>query len=193
MRYGPAQPDDISTLAALISTASEGVVDFLFHDLVPGVQPVQIVAHSLQRTGSPYSHESVIVGRDAGGIAGMSLSYLSKHHAITDEMRQFLPADRLAHLEHVYAANVADSWFLDALCVVESHRRRGIGEELIRLTRERAVANDCKCVTLVVFADNEPALRLYRRTGFKVVRHIAVQPNDFIAHSDGCLLLSCEL
>jgi hypothetical protein len=37
---------DCNVLAEFINIASDGIIDFMFHDLIPGVTPVQIVAHN---------------------------------------------------------------------------------------------------------------------------------------------------
>jgi hypothetical protein len=46
--YRPADKEDSARLAELINMASDGVVEYLFHDLIPGMTPVQVVAHNLE-------------------------------------------------------------------------------------------------------------------------------------------------
>ena len=190
--YGPAEKKDCVVLAELINMASDGVVEYLFRDLVPGMTPVQLIAHNLENLNTPHCYKSAIVARDGDEVVGMALSYTSDYHYISDEMRNFFPADRLAHLSDFYAARVENSWFLDALGVFEGHRRHGIGEKLISLTRERAVENGYNALSLIVFADNELALPVYKRTGFEIVRKVELGGNEFIKHEDGCLLLNCK-
>ena len=108
-------------------------------------------------------------------------------------MRSFFPADRLEHLSAFYSSHVENTWFLDDLCVIESHRRRGIGEKLISLTKGKAVENGYNALSLIVFADNALAIPLYEHTGFKVVQKVELRGNDFIKHNDGCLLMKCEI
>jgi hypothetical protein len=40
MIYRPAEKEDSAKLAELINIASDGVVEYLFHDLIPGMTPV---------------------------------------------------------------------------------------------------------------------------------------------------------
>ncbi len=108
-------------------------------------------------------------------------------------MRGFFPAERLDDFRYFYSSRIENSWFLDALCVIESHRRRRIGEKLISLTKETAVENGYNALSLIVFADNTLALPVYERTGFEVVQNVELPGNEYIKHEDGCLLMKCEI
>ena len=168
-------------------------MEYMFHDLVPGKTPVKLVADNLAYNYYPYTYTNTIVAVDGDTVVGMALSYPSSYHHITDEMKSFLPADRLTHLSDFYSANVANSRYLDALCVVESHRRQGIGEKLISRTKEKAVEDNDNALSLIVFADNSSAISVYKRTGFEVVQKVNLRSNEFIAHRGGCLLMKCPL
>jgi len=193
IKYRPGEKKDCAKLAELINIASDGVVEYLFHDLVPGMTPVQVVAHNLENDNYPHSYRSAVVAAEETDVIGMALSYPSSYHKITDEMRSFFPVDRLEHLSHFYSSCIENSWFLDALCVIESHRRGGIGKKLISLTKEKAVENGYNALRLIVFADNALAIPVYERTGFEVVHKVELKGNEFIKHNDGCLLMKCEI
>lgn len=193
VKYRPGEKKDCAKLAELINIASDGVVEYLFHDLVPGMTPVQVIAHNLENDHYPHSYKSAIVATDYNGIVGMSLSYSSSYHKITDEMRSFFPADRLEHFSAFYSSRIENTWFLDALCVIESHRRHGIGEKLISLTKDKALENGYNALSLMVFADNTLAIPVYERTGFEIVQNVELRGNEFIKHEDGCLLMKCEI
>jgi len=189
----PGEKKDCTKLAELINIASDGVVEYLFHGLVPGMTPVQTVAHNLENDNYPHSYKSTIVATAKNDIIGMGLSYPSSYHKITDEMRGFFPAERLEHFSDFYSSRVENTWFLDALCVIESHQRRGIGEKLISLTKEKAVENGFNALSLIVFADNALAIPVYKRTGFEVIHKVDLRGNEFIKHEDGCLLMQCKI
>ena len=173
--------------------ASDGVVEYLFHDLVPGMEAVQVIAYNLENDNYPHSYRSTIGAVDENSVVGMALSYPSHYHKITANMRNFLPVDRIEHLQNFYTSRVEDTWYLDALGVVESHRRRGIGEKLISMTKQTALDNGYDALSLIVFADNRLAIPVYERTGFQVVRKVNLGRNELIDHKDGCLLMKCEI
>lgn len=193
LTYRPAVKEDSSKLAELINIASDGTVEYLFRDLVPGMAPVQVVACNLENDNFPHSYKSAIVAVDGKNIVGMALSYPSSFHKITNEMKSFFPADRLAHFNPFFLSRIENSWFLDALCVAEGCRRRGIGEKLISLTKKKALENDYNTLSLIVFADNAAAIRLYKRAEFEIAQGVELKGNEFIKHEDGCLLMKCDI
>ncbi|MGD1854555.1 MAG: GNAT family N-acetyltransferase [Leptolyngbyaceae cyanobacterium] len=193
LKYRPSEKKDCAKLAELTNIASDGVVEYLFHGLIPEMTPIQVIAHNYENDNYPHSYKSAIVATDNNDIVGMALSYPSSYHKITDEMRSFFPADRLEYFSEFYSSRVENTWFLDALCVVESHRRRGIGEKLISLTKEKAIENGYNTLSLIVFADNTLAIPVYERTGFKIVQKIDLRENEIIRHEDGCLLMKWEI
>ena len=193
IKYRQGKKEDSNKIAAMIDIASDGIVEYLFHDLVPRMSPIEVLADGIENDNYPHTYKSALVACDGDDLVGMALSYPSLHHKITDEIRSFIPTDRLEHLSHFYASRLENSWFLDALCVIESHRRRGIGEKLISLTKQKAIANGYNALSLIVFADNVLARSLYQHTGFEVVQKVELRGNKFIKHQDGCLLMKCEI
>ena len=83
IKYRPGKKQDCPKIAELINIASEGVVEYLFHDLVPGATPVQAVAHSLGNENSPQLLYERYSGnrRRRGGWKGSLLSVsLPRYH-----------------------------------------------------------------------------------------------------------------
>ena len=60
----------------------------MFHDLIPDMTPVQIVAHNLESDNYPRSYKSAIVAESVKKIVGMALSIPSHFHMITEEMEK---------------------------------------------------------------------------------------------------------
>jgi ribosomal protein S18 acetylase RimI-like enzyme len=191
--YRAAEKADCTRIAELIHMASDGVVEFLFHDLVPDMTATQMVAYNLENSVGPHSYKSAIVAVDGDKVVGMALSYPSSYHKITDEMKHFFPADRLEHLHDYYSTAVPASWFLDALGTDAAYRRKGIATQLVELTWKKAIKNNYNMLSLIAFADNAPALTLYEKLGFKAVANIQLAANAYIPHSIGCLLLTSQM
>ena len=59
--YRTGEKNDCTKLAELINIASDGVVEYLFHGLVPGMTPVQVIANTHENDNYPHSYKSAIV------------------------------------------------------------------------------------------------------------------------------------
>ena len=191
--YRTGQKGDCTRIAELDNIASDGAIEFLFHDLIPGVSPEQIVASNLENDLYPHSFRSVIIAESKNDIIGMSLSFPGKYHGITDEMRNFFPEDRIRHFQHFFSAPVQDSYFLDALCVEDTFRNRGIGSKLIELTKAKAIAEGFHSLSLLVFKDNINAQKVYQKNGFQTVEQIELKPHELMPHEGGCFLMRASL
>lgn len=191
--YRNGRNEDCAILAKFVNMASEGVIEYLFHDLIPDMTPVQMVTHNLSAENSYYSYKNAIVAEFNQSLIGASLSYPSRFHQITEEMKSFLPENRLEHFKYFFSSRVEDSLFLNALCVDERFRGKGIGTQLIALTKKKAKEEGFKALSLMVLADNTDAQRLYARCGFKTVAAVELKSHDLIPHEGGCLLLKCEI
>jgi ribosomal protein S18 acetylase RimI-like enzyme len=191
--YRTGRKDDCPKLAELVYIASDGVVEFLFHDLVPGSSPTEVVAYNLQNDSGYYTYKNTIVAEVDAGVVGTCFYYPARYHVISDEMKSFFPADRLEHLKHILSGRVDDSLYIDTLCVDENYRGNGVGGELISLTKQKAVEQGFNSLSLIALADNTNAHRLYHRCGFEIVSDVEMEPHELIPHEGGALLMRCLL
>ena len=182
--YREGKKEDSLRLAELDNIASGGAIEFLFHDLIPDLTPVQIVASTLESDNYPHSYRSAIVAEHHETIIGMSFSFPGKYHKITDEMVNFFPHDRIEHFRHFFSAPVRDSFFLDALCVEENYRNMGIGSELIELTKIKARKEGYHSLSLIAFKDNVKAQQLYKRIGFEEKKWIDLPSHRLMPHEE---------
>ena len=193
VNYREAKKEDSYRIAELDNIASDGAIEYLFHDLIPNVSPVQIVASTLENDRYPHSYRSTIVAECDHKIIGISLSFPAKYHEITDEMQKFFPAERLEHFKNFFSTRVEGSYFLDALCVDEKYRNKGVGSKLIDLTKTKAQKEGCNVLSLIVFADNINAQRMYQRNGFEIIKNIELKPHKIIPHEGGCVLMKTNI
>jgi len=191
--YRNGRKEDCAALAEFVSIAAGGIIDFLYHELIPGMTPLEIECKSLENVEFPRSYKNSIVAEKDGILVGAALSIASSHHRITKEMQAFFPADRMEHLKHFFSARVENSLLLDALCVDTDSRGQGVGSQLISLTKQKAVNAGFKLLSLIVLADNTNARRLYEHCGFEVVENIELKSHALIPHEGGCFLMRCEL
>ena len=67
----------------------------------------------------------------------------------------------------------ADAW-IGGMATVPGHRRRGLAAALLDAAAARAAEAGCERLWLEVVDTNTPAVTLYRRAGFEVVRDLVV-------------------
>jgi ribosomal protein S18 acetylase RimI-like enzyme len=191
--YRSAEEDDCLQIAELINIASGGLLNFLFYDLTTQISPVQIVAQYLQEDRSHYTYKNVLVAELKNEILGMILAYSSEFYGMTEDMKHFLPGDRLEHLEEMYYCKVSNSFFIDTLSVHEKYHKRGIGSTLMSLAYEKAIESGFNTLSLIVFADNTNALSFYKKHGFQIVKKIKIDYHPLIPHQGGAYLMKCDI
>jgi len=79
----------------------------------------------------------------------------------------------------------------DNLMSVASQPRTKVSVQA--LTRKKATKAGYNVLSLIVFADNINAQRLYWRCGFKMVENVELESHEFIPHQGGCLLIKCKV
>jgi GNAT superfamily N-acetyltransferase/acyl carrier protein len=190
--YREGKEEDCPVLAELVNISSGGIIEFLLHDLIPGMTPVQFVAESLQIDNNPRSYKNAIVAESNGKIVGIALSIPSHFHKITDDMKNLFPKERLEHLKHYYSARIENSLLLENIFVDEKFRGKGIGKKLITLTKNKAKETGFNSLSLIVFADNKNAQYLYKHCGFEVESRVELNLHELIPHEGGCILMKCD-
>ena len=191
--YRAARKEDSYRIAELDYVASGGASEYLFHDLVPNSTPVQVVAYGLENDFYPHSYRSAIVAELNNRIIGMTLSFPAEFHCVNDEMRKFFPPERLEHFKEFFSARVDESYLIDAFCVDREHRNKGIGETLLEKTIGKAHKEGFSLLSLLVFADNQKAIRFYMAHGFTTVRKVDLKEHELIPHKGGCLLMKAAI
>ena len=191
--YRDGRKADCPKLAEFVYIASDGVVEFLFRDLIPGWRPVDMIAHNMEKDEGHYTYKNTVVAEDDGNVIGASFFYPSCYHVISDEMKSLFPEDRLEHLKHVLTGRVENSLYLDTLCVDKNFRGNGVGGELIFLTRKKAIEQGFNSLSLIALADNTNAHRLYYRCGFEIISHVEMEAHELIPHKGGAYLMDCQL
>lgn len=187
--YREARQDECLELAFGINATAGGILDFLYENLVPGFSTEQLVAQSLADGERYDSYRSITVAECSGEIAGLVSSYPAGCHGIDPEMKDFFPPERLTVLYNFFNSRVEDSYYLSAIFVNPRFRNQGIGSHLIDLTKEKARQQGYRQLSLLVLADNETALRVYRRNGFHTVKPVVIEEQPLIPHRKGALLL----
>lgn len=102
--------------------------------------------------GSPWSAEEITKDVNAGGNVYVAVAECGGEKAGYGEIR-----------------NIAGEAQIYNIAIAPEFRREGIGEALLRHMIEKAEGDGCSLVTLEVRSDNDAAMALYKKLGFREV------------------------
>lgn len=186
--YRPAMPEDGAAIAGLICQAGGGLYEFLFDDLIPFVRAFDIVAAGVGMSDSPLSWENCLVA--TGGSAGVvGVANFFPADSISDETFLSLVSDRFEQIRPMLQLLDRGSMFLNAVAVAGNYRGNGIGTRLIERAEARALEAGLPRLSLHVWVDNVPAIRLYKRHGFTEVGIAELVDSPRLPHRGGSLLM----
>jgi ribosomal protein S18 acetylase RimI-like enzyme len=185
---------DVPDLVRLFIMATDGIVDVLYHDLVPGVPTAALFEWRFTQAGSVKSYEYCWVAQQGPRAIGMVHAYPIDRLADAPSDPR-LTADRLAVLAPLGALveQAHGSYYINAIAVIPECRSSGIGNQLMALAVSEAQQQGCAEVSLLVFEQNGRAAALYRRLGFDVVARSPIIPHPLIHHSGDLLLMMRRL
>ncbi|HEX6102921.1 MAG TPA: GNAT family N-acetyltransferase [Alphaproteobacteria bacterium] len=187
--YRPARPQDASAVAELFALAGHGIAEYLWSlQAREGQSPIEVGTERAAREGANFSWRNAILAERDGEAVGMLLGYVlpepppagdaSLHH-LPPVLRPFVA------LEH----RAAGTFYINGLAVRPEHRGNGIGSKLLYKSRQRALDAGTARVTVEVFEQNEGALRLYQRQGFRILDRRPAVPHPCHPYSGDILLL----
>lgn len=184
----PARPSDAPVLAALDILAGGGVYEFIYDDRPGEPGAAQLMLHAVLAADTALSWSRALIAELDGEPVG----------AVTNQpfddqppsgLEASVPADRAAHVAPIQAMGRPGSWFINMLAVGAKASGRGVGRNLIEAVAERAGKAGFTELSLRVFADNTPALGLYRTCGFETVASVDIPPLPRLPHDGGVLLM----
>ena len=186
----PARADDSPALAELTLMATDGIVEAIFDGLVPGALISEIVERRIRATGTTNSHQNCWVVEQAGRIIAMLHAYPMDDLA-NEPPDPLVPEERYVVVEpfdHL-DPHAESSYYINIVAVEAASQGRGIGSELIAFVRGEAERRGFETLSLVVFEENQRAVRLYQRLGFaEAARHPAAK-HPRIRHGGDLLMM----
>lgn len=182
----PATADDATDLAMLIDIAGEGIPSWLWtQSAVEGQSPLDIGIARARRTGGGFSFTNAIVAERGGAVLGMALTYAIDAAPVDDPNDLPAPISPFVALE----AQSMGTWYVNALAIRAGARGNGIGTELLSRVEAMALAAGYPALSIQVYAQNEGAVRLYRRAGFEIVAQEPVRLHPCQPYYTGDVLL----
>ena len=190
--YRKSNKNEAYQLAVQKKIANGGIIEFLLHDLIPGMTVTQILSEIVANEAFNYSYKNCIVAERNGQVVGHANFYPSDTSHSQSEP-EIIPQNRLDYLAEMFSAEVPGSLYLNSIAVFPEARRNKIGSELLSIVKVQAKKQNLNQVSLLVWADNFIARKFYENHGFKIIRRIQIKPHEFLPHQDGMLLMNCVM
>jgi ribosomal protein S18 acetylase RimI-like enzyme len=184
----PARKDESRSIAELFEISSDGVASYVWSTLqadYPGLPLLEIGRRRYEREGTAFSYQNCLMAEDGGQVQGMMHAYAIEPPGDPDPAPQAVdpvlkPYSELEAPGTLYIAGIA---------VWPSFRGQGVGTRFLEAARERAGSLGLRELSLLCFANNTGARRLYDRAGFVVVDWRPVVPHAMIRHTGDVLLM----
>jgi GNAT superfamily N-acetyltransferase len=188
----PARKDESRSIAELFEISSDGVASYVWSTLqaaYPGLPLLEIGRCRYEREGTAFSYQNCLMAEDQGQAQGMM-------HAYPIE----LPGDAAAPPQPVDAVlkpyaelEAPGTLYIAGIAVWPDCRGRGVGTRFLEAARERARGLGLRELSLLCFAGNTGARRLYDRAGFVVVDWRPVVSHPMIRHTGDVLLMQAPV
>jgi ribosomal protein S18 acetylase RimI-like enzyme len=160
----PAQPADSEVAAALLYSAyTHTQVAFpLQEEHERGL--IERLEHFFRQDGNRFSYQNTLVAEASSAVVGLVLSFGGR-----DEAR--LNAAVASWLE---AEAEDDEWYIDALAVLSTWGRQGVGTCLLQRAEQQAREHHYLKIALHVAEGNKPALDLYAQLHYVVTQQTSL-------------------
>ena len=188
--FRPATRSDARVIAELFRISSEGVADYVWSQLddpeLEGLPLIDIGERRYAREDADFSYQNCDIAEIDGEPVGMLHAYKMGSDVGSP------PADMDPVLRPYMELEEPESLYISGLAILDKFRGEGIGTRLLDFAYKRARAEGLKKVSLICFAENQAAYRLYQREGFSDRARRPVMPHDLIKHGGDAVLMVRE-
>jgi len=184
--------DDSTSLAVVEMLTAPEFATFILEGLF-GDSSVGAILSWRYRQGGADSVDWSWVAEDETGVVGAMGAYpvaLSMKEWGTDEGEA---KERNAHFASLQGMMREDAFHIARLGVLLQARRRGVASSLIATAEQATREAGLSLLTLIVWADNEPALALYHALGFTERDSTMIEPHPRLPRDGKMLLMGKDL
>jgi ribosomal protein S18 acetylase RimI-like enzyme len=178
---------DARALAELSEYAGDGIPGYLWSQSAKeGQPPIEVGTERVLREEANFSYRNAVVTEVDGRVAAMMLAYrLPEQSEVNLEE---LP-DLLRPLEEL-EQKVPGTFYVNALAAYPEYRGLGLGTKLLEAAHALASEAGCEELSLEVFDQNEDAVRLYERHGYREIARLPAAPHPIYQYEGHILLMT---
>jgi len=150
-------------------------------------EPIEVGTGRAAREDGNISYRNAVVAEEDGEVVAMLLAYRlpeDPEHVNLDELPEVLRP--LVELELLAPA----TFYVNGLAVLPAYRGRGLGSRLLEAADALAAEAGCDELSIQVFEQNQGALGLYERHGYRIVARRRAVPHPSYPYDGDVLLLT---
>jgi ribosomal protein S18 acetylase RimI-like enzyme len=168
--------------------AGEGIPTYLWSlSAKEGQQPLDVGAERAIREDKNFSYRNAVVAEQNGEVVAMVLAYRlpeAEEAVNLVELPELLRP--LVELELL----VPRSFYINALATLPAYRGQGLGSKLLEPANRLALEASCDELSLGVFEQNDGAVRLYERHGYRIAARRPVVPHPCYPYDGDAVLMT---
>jgi ribosomal protein S18 acetylase RimI-like enzyme len=183
-----ARKEDSSRVAELMNIAGHGLPAYLWSLAAKdGQEPIEAGTERAAREDGNFSYRNAVVAEEEGEVVALLLAYRLPEAGETadpDEVPEVLRP--LAELELL----APGTFYVNGLATLPGYQGRGLGSRLLNVANDLAADAGCDELSIEVFEQNEVALRLYERHGYRTVARRPAVPHPTYPYDGDVLLMT---
>jgi ribosomal protein S18 acetylase RimI-like enzyme len=179
---------DAMDLVAFVDMAGEGFSSYLWGTMTEaGQSPIEIGRQRAQRNTGSFSWRNAHIAEVDATVAGALIGYVIDDPVDpADIMKAPGLARPLAELE----ADAPGYWYVNVLAVHPEFRRHGVGAALLVHADALGREAGTKGMAIIVASENDRAVRLYARAGYRQAARRPIRPFPGYRRSGDWVLLT---
>jgi ribosomal protein S18 acetylase RimI-like enzyme len=192
LRFGEAT--DAAVIADYALKAGGGLFEFLLDGVLPFVNAESLLRLAVVNDDSVLHYSNSVLAELESRPVGMIICYAARYYGIPQILEGLVPRSRLDQVREILSSRIENSFYVNTLIVQDAVKGRGVGRLLLNFAAALAQEQGHKTLSLHAWADNAPAINLYRESGFAVAREITLSPTTIVgAGSTVMLLMKADL
>lgn len=181
LKIRPARVEDAADIARLFLVASDGLAAYIWsRNRLPGRNALETGAMRYSRRNTAFSYENCDIAEIGGKVVAMLHSYRMPFGAARETDPILKPYSELEDAGSLYISGIAAN---------SEYRGQGIGNRLLDLAESKAAALGIDRLSLICFAANRGAMRLYLRRGFRPIDRRMIVRHPSLRYKRGDALL----
>ena len=182
-----ARREESRRVAELMDIAGHGLPAYVWSlSAEEGREPIEAGTERAASEDGNFSYRNAVVAEEDGEVVAMVLAYMlpeagegANPDEVPDVLRPLLELELLA----------PGTFYVNGLATLPRYQGRGLASRLLEAARALAEEAGCDELSIQVFEQNEGALRLYERHGYRIIaRRRAVPHPSYSYHGDVLLL-----